>query len=133
MPKPDDVRVVWDLRLNGVNETIYTPSFQLPTPASCHRQVEAGMETGDLDIGEQLTNYQLHPTERPCMGVKLTPAIVELLRLKGVECNGYLRWYRLPFGWQSSPYQALRMLARALKTAMGAPDDAGRRHGSVEQ
>jgi hypothetical protein len=31
VPKPDDIRVVWDLRLNGVNETVYTPSFQLPT------------------------------------------------------------------------------------------------------
>lgn len=65
VPKPDDIRVVWDLRLNGVNETVYTPSFQLPTPASYHRQVEAGTEAGDFDIGKQFSNYQLHPTERP--------------------------------------------------------------------
>jgi len=31
--------------------------------------------------------------------------------------------FLLPFGWQSSPYFALRMLARALEIVKGAPDD----------
>jgi hypothetical protein len=120
---PEDIQVVWDLKRNGVNKSVYTPSFQLPTPASYHWQVEAGMQTGDFDIVEQFSNYQLHPSERPYMGVKLPLALVKLLWSKGFECDGYLRWDHLPFGWQSSPYQALRMLLRALEIAMGAPDD----------
>jgi hypothetical protein len=35
------------------------------------------MEMGDFDIGEQFLSYQLHPIERPYMGVKLPPALVD--------------------------------------------------------
>jgi hypothetical protein len=50
---PDDIRVVWAGTGNGVNVTMFTPSFQLPTLASYHWVVEAEMEAGDFDIGEQ--------------------------------------------------------------------------------
>lgn len=35
-----DIRLVWDCSKNGVNGTMYTPSFQLPTPASYHLVIE---------------------------------------------------------------------------------------------
>jgi hypothetical protein len=34
-----------------------------------------------------------------------------------------MRWNRLVFGWQSSPYLALRMLARALEIAVETTGD----------
>ena len=118
------IRVVWNGSKNGVNETMYTPSFQLPTPASYHRVVEPEMEAGDFDIGEQFPNYMLHPTEQPYFGVDLPPELLKELEDAGIEVSGgYLRWTRLPFGWQSSPYLALRMLARALEIACRDPAD----------
>ena len=114
----DDIRVVWDLKKNEVNDTVYTPSFQLPTPASYHWVVEAG----DFDIGEQFPNYMLHPAERSYFGVDLPEELVKELvdefAQKGWHIGWYMQWNWLPFGWQSSPYSALRMLARALEIVM---------------
>lgn len=124
--------MVWDLSINGVNESIYTPSFQLPTLTSYHRQVEAGIEAGNFDIREQFPNYQLHPSESPYMGVRLPPALVKLLHVEGHDCGEYMCWGHLPFWWQSSPYHALRMLTRALEIAIGAPDEKGTPFGWVK-
>jgi len=52
------------------------------------------------------------------------PELEERLHQEGIDDNALLRWTRLPFGWQSFPYFALRMLARALEIVTGAPDDA---------
>jgi hypothetical protein len=40
-----------------------------------------------------------------------------------MEVQPLMRWDRLVFGWQTSPYYALRMLARALELAKGHPLD----------
>jgi hypothetical protein len=58
-----DIRVVWDGKKNGLNDTIYTPSFQLLTAALYHRVVEPYMEPGDFDFSEMFPNYMLHPTK----------------------------------------------------------------------
>lgn len=42
---------------------------------------------------------------------------------KGFEVERYMRWGRLVFGWQSSPYFALRMHVRGLELCMGDPGD----------
>ena len=123
----DDIHIVWDLKKNEVNDTIYTPSFQLLTPASYHWVVEAGMEAGDFDIGEQFPNYMLHPAERSYFGVDLPEELAEELAdefaQKGWHIGQYMQWNQLPFGWQSSPYFALRMLAQALEIVMQDPRD----------
>jgi hypothetical protein len=43
-----------------------------------------------------------------------------------------MRWRRLVFSWQSSPYFALRTLARATEIAKGAPDDPTSVFGWIE-
>jgi len=63
--------------MNGVNETICTPKFQLPTPASYHHVLEAGMYSRDFDVGKQFPNYMLHPAECPFFGVMLLPLLEE--------------------------------------------------------
>lgn len=61
----DDIRVVWDLAKNGVNETMYTPSFFLASMSTYIRRIDVGTYGGDFDIGEQFHNYMLHPSEQP--------------------------------------------------------------------
>lgn len=75
----NDIRVVWGLRKNEVNDTMCTPAFQLPTPASYHRVAEAGMEAGGFDIGEQFPNYVSHPVERPYFGVDIPEDLLKEL------------------------------------------------------
>ena len=117
----DDIRVVWDLAKNGLNKQMYTPSFFLATLGTYVRRIEAGVYGGDFDIGEQFHNYILHETEQVYCGVEIPQDLVESLRAEGVTVDRLMRWNRLVFGWQSSPYLALRMLARAIEWAKGDP------------
>lgn len=119
----DDIRVVWDLAKNGLNECMFTPSFFLPTMPTYLRRVAAGAHHGDFDIGEQFHNYVLHQAEQQFCGVEVPCDLVAKLQAEGLEVESLMRWGRLVFGWQSSPYYALRMLARAMEIAKGAPDE----------
>jgi hypothetical protein len=114
----DDIRVVWDLRKNGLNEHMLTPGFFLPTVATYLRRLSSGAHSGDFDIGEQFHNYMLHPTEQIFCGVHIPADMVQQLGAEGLTVEPLMRWSRLVFGWQSSPYFALRMLARALEIAV---------------
>jgi hypothetical protein len=118
-----DIRVVWDLKKNGLNEHMYTPGFFLPTMGTYLRRLPPGSYSGDFDIGEQFHNYMLHESERVFCGVHVPTRLVECLRAEGLQVAPLMRWERLVFGWQSSPYLALRMLARALELARGHPLD----------
>jgi hypothetical protein len=82
------------------------------------------MSAGDFDIGEQFHNYMLHISEQPYCGVDLPPDFVEQMRADGFVADCYMRWIRLVFGWQSSPYFALRMHVRGLELALGDPADS---------
>ena len=119
----DDIRVVWDLTKNGLNPLVFTPSFYLPTASSYVRRLEPGMEAGDFDIGEQFHNYILHSSEQQYCGVNLPADLVIKMAAKGFEGERYMRWGCLVFGWQSSPYFALRMHVRGLELCMGDPAD----------
>jgi hypothetical protein len=119
----DDIRVVWDLKKNGVNEYMFTPSFFLPTVATYLRRLSNGSYSGDFNIGEQFHNYMLHPVERIFCGVHIPSRLLQKLCAEGLRVEPLMRWNRLVFGWQSSPYLALRMLARALEIAVETTGD----------
>jgi hypothetical protein len=69
--EPGDIRVVWDLKKNGVNATMYTPGFAMPTLGTYLRRIETGTFAGDFDVGEQFHNYQLHKSERAWHGAEI--------------------------------------------------------------
>jgi hypothetical protein len=127
----DDIRVVWDLAKNGLNEHMFTPSFFLPTMNTYLRRLPAGAYCGDFDIGEQFHNYILHESEQVYCGVEVPLPVVERLQAEGIQITPPLRWGRLVFGWQSSPYLALRMLTRALEYAVGDLLDLGNAFGCI--
>ena len=117
----NDIRVVWDLLKNGLNACMFTPRFFLPTMAAYLRRIEAGIYSGDFDIGEQFHNYMLHESEQVYCGVEIPDKLVERLRKECLPVQKFMRWGRLVFGWQSSPYFGLRMFARAIELAKGSP------------
>jgi hypothetical protein len=119
----DDIRVVWDLKKSGLNEHMFTPSFFLPTVATYLRKLTNVAHSGDFDIGEQFHNYMLHPQEQIYCGVHVPGETVRRLVSEGLAVEPLMRWSRLVFGWQSSPYLALRMLARALEIAVETTGD----------
>ena len=119
----DDIRVVWDLSKNGLNGTMYTPTFFLASMSTYLRRIESGFYGGDFDVGEQFHNYMLHEGEQPYCGVEIPVDLREKLTKEGLHIPKFMRWSRLVFGWQSSPYLALRMFARALEVAKGDTRD----------
>jgi hypothetical protein len=119
----DDIRVVWDLKKNGLNAQMYTPTFFLPSMGTYLRRLMPEAYSGDFDIGEQFHNYVLHASERVFCGVRIPTELSDTLSAEGWEVAPIMRWDRLVFGWQTSPYLALRMLARALELAQGHPLD----------
>jgi hypothetical protein len=119
----DDIRVVWDLKKSGLNGHMFTPGFFLPTVATYARRLYHEAHSGDFDIGEQFHNYMLHPTEQIYCGVRIPGDMVRRLVAEGISVEPLMRWGRLVFGWQSSPYLALRMLARALEVAVETAGD----------
>jgi hypothetical protein len=102
---------------------MFTPSFFLPTMNTYLRRLPAEAYCGNFDIGEQFHNYVLHEREQIYCGVEIPPAVIQDLQTKGIQVAAPMRWGRLVFGWQSSPYLALRMLTRALEYACGDPSD----------
>jgi hypothetical protein len=119
----DDIRVMWDLARNGLNEHMFTPSFFLPTMSTYLRRLPRDAYSGDFDIGEQFHNYLLHKSEQIYCGVEIPKTLEDKMRGEGLEVASRMQWGRLVFGWQSSPYLALRMLARELEYARGEPSD----------
>ena len=117
----DDIRLVWDLTLNGVNDTIYTPSFFLPTQDTITRRMHPGTWCGDFDVGEMFHNFRLAESERQYSGVHFSERYQARLRELGVSVAPYMRWGTLMFGWQSSPFKANSMFERALEMAIGNP------------
>jgi hypothetical protein len=68
----DDIRMVYDASVSGLNDTIWVPRFPLPTIQTHLRSVQEGTWMADLDIGEMFLNFVLHSDLRNLSGVDLT-------------------------------------------------------------
>jgi hypothetical protein len=115
----DDVRPVYDGSVSGLNESIWMPSFVLPTIQSHLRQVEAGTYMCDLDVGEMFLNFILHKEIRSMAGVDLTHYFPQPGGGTLWEC-----WHRAAMGLTSSPYQACQGMGFAEEVIRGDRLDA---------
>jgi hypothetical protein len=113
----DDICIVWDSSGNGVNESLWTPGFGIPSVKALTGYIVAGTFMGDFDIGECWHNFMVHPRDQPLFGVNLPP------ELQNIWGTTWFRWARLPMGVRPSPYNACRLIARALEFAVGRPDE----------
>jgi hypothetical protein len=68
----DDIRMVYDGSVGGLNDALWVPRFVLTTLNAHLRAVEEGTFMGDLDVGECFLNFMLHPDLRPYAGVDFT-------------------------------------------------------------
>lgn len=117
--KPGDIRAVWSGTENGVNPSIFAPSFFLPSIGTLCRRLHSGCYQGDFDIGEMFHNFPLHPTERHLHGVNIPKNLQDELNIPWM-----FRCCRLPFGFCGSPVFAVRMTLRGVELAKGDPKEA---------
>jgi hypothetical protein len=103
----DDIRMVYDGTISGLNEAIWVPRFVLPTLETHLRAVDEDTYMADVDVGDCFLNFMLHPTLRELAGVDLTHYF-------GVEGQVlWEAWQRAAMGVKSSPYQAVSALTVA--------------------
>jgi hypothetical protein len=61
----DNIRLVYDGSVSGLNLSIWVPRFFLPTLRTHLRGVEEGTYMADVDIGEMFLNFILHSAMPP--------------------------------------------------------------------
>ena len=69
--REDDIRVVFDGTSSGLNETLWSPNFFLPSAKSASMVLTFATWMSDMDFGEMFHNFNLDPRIRPYSGVNV--------------------------------------------------------------
>ena len=125
----DDIRMVYDASKCGLNESLWSPNFWLPTIDTSLRHATKNSWFGDIDLSKQFLNFALDPKIRPYAGIDVTALRDQLplgtlsdsqMRSKG---RIFLRWTRTLMGLKSSPYNANKLMAWLCDIVRGNPAD----------
>jgi hypothetical protein len=87
----DDIRMVCNASVSGLNDSIWVPRFPLPTIQTHLQSVQEGMWMADLNVGEMFLNFILHSDLWHLSGVDLTECthnVDELGKLCGKHGRG---------------------------------------------
>ena len=125
VPKGDhDIRVVFDGTSSGLNETLWSPNFFLPTSRNASELLSFDSWMADVDFGEFFHNFFADERVRSHAGVDtkplepFIPASLEVSEVGSLKYMG-LRWSRLFMGMRASPYNAVRYYYWAEEFAKG--------------
>ena len=100
------MRIVYDGTASGLNESVWAPSFWLPTIESLVRALDTDSWMSDRDIGDMFLNFQMHESVWPFAGVDVRPILDE----EGKMCKQrWYYWVRNAMGFKSSPYNSIKM------------------------
>lgn len=109
-----DLRMVYDGTASGLNNSLWSPWFPLPSVNWLLRAVEPGYCMADNDVGEMFHNFMLHEDLRKFCGLDLTAYFRGKTRRRVWE-----RWNRLAMGLRSSPYSAVQGMMMAQEVILG--------------
>jgi hypothetical protein len=109
----DDVRMVYNGTVSGLNDLMWVPRLLLPTVETHLRAVDEDTHMADVDVGECFLNFILHPEIRELAGVDLTHYF------GGGDDVLWEVWDRAAMGVTSSPYQAVSGLTVADEIIQG--------------
>lgn len=101
----DDIRIVYNGSSCGLNCSLWSPNFWLPTVKTALRHMDYNYYSVDLDIGEMFLNFPLHESLQACSGIDLTP-YRHILNLPSDQ-PAHFRWVRTWMGARPSPYIAV--------------------------
>jgi hypothetical protein len=117
-----DIRMVYDGTASGFNDSVFVPTFGLPTVETLLRGTGPDTWMVDLDIGDMFLNFMLAEDARELVGIDLTPFtfddLSDDLKVK------WERWWRCAMGLKVSPNHAIRAILFAEEFLKGDLDDA---------
>ena len=100
-----DWHIVYHIGANGLNDSVWAPTFWLPKVDSLLRMLDLDSLMEDQDMGEMFLNFELHPEVRKFVGVDINP-----LNIDEKQCQSrWLYWVRNLMGFKPSPYNSVRM------------------------
>ena len=121
VPKTEnDIRMVYDASVSGLNDVVWAPWFSLPTVRTHLRAVAPHTFMGDVDFGDFFLNFMLADRYRRMAGVDLTLYFPD--DSKGGRTL-WERWARALMGFRPSPYLAIQGGRHAQSFAMGDRHD----------
>ena len=100
-----DWRIVFDAGANGLNETVFVPSFSLPNVNSLLRLVNGKTLMSDRDLGEMFHQFQLHEGTMDFAAIDLQPLQLDPTKYP----HRWMCWCRNLMGFRSSPYNSVCM------------------------
>jgi hypothetical protein len=116
----DDIQIVYDGTVSGLNECIWVPRFVLSTVKTHLRSVDEDTYMADVDVGDCFLNFILHKDLQELAGVDLTHYFEEGDEGRKV----WEAWKQAAMGVKSSPYQAVSALTVADEIIKGDHKDA---------
>ena len=124
----DDIRMVYDGTKCGLNDSVWVPSFFMPSVQSHLRAVVKGTHMCDVDVGEMFLNFMVHPSLRKYLGVDMTPYLLNLKGLARTQVADslgrvWVTWNRIAMGLTWSPYQAVKCMHLAEEQVRGNRKD----------
>jgi hypothetical protein len=102
----DNIRLVYNGSVSGLNLSIWVPCFFLPTIHTHLRAVDEDTYMADVDIGEMFLNFVLHGQLQVLAGVDLTHYFPQ----GDTGSKVWEVWLRAAMGLRSSPYQAVQAM-----------------------
>jgi hypothetical protein len=119
VPKGEgDIRMVYDATISGLNDSLWTPTFVLPGAEAVLDHMRETSWMGDLDMGEQILNFPLHPELQKHCGIDVRPYLGV-----GRKRTMWWRWARCMMGLKPSPYFAVKGTYLAEEVVQGDPSE----------
>jgi hypothetical protein len=116
-----DWRVVFHAGTNKLNDSVWAPSFVLPSLNLLLRIVDSNTLKIDRDMGEMFLNFGLDPRVWKFAAINLGP-----LELSPEECrHHWMTWARNLMGFRSLPYNSVKMYLIAEEILKGNRHDPG--------
>mmetsp|Transcript_3766 Transcript_3766/g.5133 ORF Transcript_3766/g.5133 Transcript_3766/m.5133 type:complete len:353 (+) Transcript_3766:4123-5181(+) len=111
VPKGEnDVRMVYHGTKSGLNDTLWTPWFPLPTVEALVRSMTQGTWSGDNDFADQFLNFVLHAELQKYCGIDLSQLFPHDT---DDQRELYAMWVRNAMGLKPSPYASVQLALRA--------------------
>jgi hypothetical protein len=117
----DDIRLVYDGSVIGLNLSIWVPRFFLPTIQTHLRAVDKNTYMADVDIGEMFLNFILHRELQSLAGVDLT----NYFPMDDKGSKVWEAWQQAAMGLASSPYQCVQAMGVAEEVIRGDRKEPG--------
>jgi hypothetical protein len=116
-----DVRIVYNATASGLNESVWAPSFWLPTIDSLVRSLDSSSWMADRDIGDMFLNFQLQELAWSYAGVDIQP-IMTSDEISAKKARWY-HWVQNAMGFAPSPYNLIKMALIAEEVIRGNRTD----------